>query len=49
LAGKKESEIKTLASKYQNSISGLKVLFKPVWTRYFPDNIDKIKIQEEIL
>jgi len=46
LAGKKESEVKSLVSKYQNSVSTIKVIFKPIWTRYFPDNLDRIHLQE---
>lgn len=49
LAGKKESDLKNLANKYSNSVSSINVIFRPVWTRYFPDNLNKIKIKEETL
>ncbi len=48
LAGKKESELQSLLSKYKNSVTSIQVIFKPVWTRYFPDNYNKIKIEELI-
>ncbi len=46
LAGKRESDIRNIVAKYQDSIKGLEVIFKPVWTRYFPDSLNKIRIQE---
>lgn len=49
LAGKKESELKTALVKYQNSVSAIQVVFRPVWTRYFPDNSEKIKVEEKDL
>jgi len=49
LAGKKESDLKGLSSRYRASVSSIKVVFRPVWTRYFPDNINKIKVIEEII
>jgi hypothetical protein len=49
LAGKKESDMKNLASKYKDSVISIQVIFRPVWTRYFPDNLDKIDIKEEAL
>ncbi len=48
LAGKSESDLKNIVSQYKNSISAIQVIFQPVWSRYFPDNISKIKIREEI-
>lgn len=48
LAGKSGSEAKNIIAKYKDSILSIKVIFRPVWTRYFPDNLDKIKIKEEI-
>ncbi len=48
LLGRKETDLKSLSAKYKDSILGLKVLFRPVWTRYFPDNINKIKVEENI-
>ncbi len=47
LAGKKEAEINNILNKYKNSVTGIQVIFRPVWTRYFPDNTNKIKIQEQ--
>jgi hypothetical protein len=48
LAGKKEADLKNLTSKYSDSIVSLKVIFRPIWTRYFPDNPNKIRVEEEI-
>jgi len=47
LAGKKEADLKGLISKYSDTVLGIKVIFRPVWTRYFPDDLEKIKIIEE--
>ena len=49
LAGKSQSEIGNVVSKYKDTVLGLKVYFMPVWTRYFPDNLNKIKIEEKVL
>lgn len=49
LLGKKEADLKTVLSSYQNTIQGLRVIFRPVWTRYFPDSLSKIKIEESQL
>lgn len=49
LAGKKESDLKVITAKYGDSVVTLKVIFRPVWTRYFPDDPDKIKIEESLL
>ena len=46
LAGKSQSDIGKIVAKYKDSILGLKVFFMPVWSRYFPDNLNKIKITE---
>jgi hypothetical protein len=46
LAGQKESEAKDLVIKYQDSVKSLQVIFKPIWARYFPDDLDKIKVEE---
>ena len=48
LLGKKEGDLGPVLAKYKNSIKSLQVIFRPIWTRYFPDNINKIKIQEQI-
>lgn len=48
LAGRKKSELESLVLKHKNLISGIQVILRPVWTRYFPDDIDKIRIKEEI-
>jgi hypothetical protein len=48
LAGKKESDLKNLVSKYKDTVLGIKVIFRPVWTRYFPDDLEKIRITEEV-
>lgn len=47
LAGKKENEIKSILNKYRFSILGIQIIFKPVWTRYIPDNVNKIKLIEK--
>ena len=47
LVGKSESDLKTLTSSFKDSIDSINVKFVPVWTKYFPDNIKKIKIIEE--
>jgi len=49
LAGKSESDLLNIMSKYKSSIASIKVLFRPVWTRYIPDDLSKIKIKEELL
>jgi hypothetical protein len=46
LLGKKEADMNGVLQKYKDSITGIQVIFKPVWTRYFPDSINKIKLQE---
>ena len=46
LAGKSQSDVGIIADKYKDSILSLKVFFMPIWTRYFPDNLSKIKITE---
>lgn len=48
-AGKKETDLKNLMTKYRDSVKEMKVLFRPVWTRYMPDNPNKIKISEEAI
>lgn len=47
LAGKKESGLKSVMIKYSSSLNKIDVIFKPVWTRYIPDNLEKIKIKEK--
>ena len=47
-AGKKESDLNSLIAKYKNTVLNIRVIFKPVWTRYVPDDLDKIKVIEEI-
>jgi hypothetical protein len=47
LLGKKESDLENILSKYKDSLVSIRVIFVPVWTRYLPDNPNKIKIQEE--
>jgi len=49
LAGKKKADLKELVSKYKNSVAGINVVFRPVWTRYFPDNLNKIKVEEKAI
>jgi hypothetical protein len=49
LAGKKEADVRSVLLNNKDSVIGLQVLFKPVWTRYFPDNLDKIKVIEAII
>lgn len=48
LAGKKEADLNNLLVKYKNSVKSIQVVFRPIWTRYFPDDLNKIKIQEQI-
>lgn len=48
-AGKSESDLSSLVDKYKNSVISIKILFMPVWTRYVPDDLSKIKIKEEAL
>ncbi len=49
IAGKKEADLKNLVAKYKDSIMSIKVIFQPVWTRYFPDDLSKIRVKEEII
>lgn len=49
LAGKSESDIRNLVTKYKDSVDSIQVIFKPVWTRYIPDNTNKIKIKEALI
>ena len=49
LAGKKGSAIGDIVVKYHTSLNAIDVIFKPVWTRYLPDNQDKIYIKEKSL
>lgn len=46
LVGKSGSDLQKILAKYKDSFSKIEVSFRPVWTQYFPDNIEKIKIQE---
>lgn len=48
-AGKSESDLRSLTSKYKDTVAGIRILFKPVWTRYIPDDLKKITIKEETL
>ncbi len=48
LAGRKEADLEQILNKYRDSISSLRVTFRPVWTRYFPDNLDKITTEETL-
>ncbi len=48
LAGKSQSDLNSIISKYKDSILGIKIHFVPVWARYFPDNLNKIKIEEAV-
>ena len=47
LAGKSQAELQVLTSQFKDSVAGIKVQFRPVWTKYFPDNLAKIRINEE--
>jgi hypothetical protein len=49
LAGKKESDLGGLIAKYKSSFDGIKIIFRPVWSRYIPDDLSKIKIEEGIM
>lgn len=46
LLGKKEADIKSILTKYKDSVTSLEVIFKPVWNRYFPDSLNKIRITD---
>ncbi len=46
LIGKPASELIQILSKYKEQVETIKVTFKPVWTSYFPDNINRIKVIE---
>jgi len=46
LLGKSKSDMNSLLQKYKDSITGIQVIFRPFWTMYFPDNINKIRLQE---
>ena len=47
LAGRSQADLQVLTSQFKDSVAGIKVQFRPVWTKYFPDNLSKIKISEE--
>jgi hypothetical protein len=47
LAGRSQADLQVLTSPFKDSVAGIKVQFRPVWTKYFPDNLSKIKISEE--
>ena len=47
-AGKNESDLKNMIIKYKDSLASMKIIFTPVWTRYVPDELNKIKINEEM-
>jgi hypothetical protein len=49
LAGKKGADLKTIIMKYNNSLNNIQVIFRPVWTRYIPDSLDKINVKESTL
>ena len=40
-------DLNNVLKSYQNSIISIKVIFRPIWTRYFPDDIDKIRVKEQ--
>lgn len=48
LKGKKKTDIPDILDSYQGSILSMEVILKPFWARYFPDNIKKIKIKENL-
>ena len=48
LAGTKESAVQGIISKYKDSLISIQVIFSPIWTRYFPDNLNKIKVKEAV-
>ena len=47
LAGRSQADLQVLTSQFRDSVAGIKVQFRPTWTKYFPDNLSKIKISEE--
>lgn len=46
LAGRKASDAVSILSKYKEQVKSIVVAFSPVWTRYFPDDLGKIKVVE---
>ena len=46
-AGKSETDLKNLMIKYKTSVKSIRIMFRPVWTRYVPDDKNKIYIKEE--
>lgn len=46
LAGKPGSSSTQILSKYKDQVESINVTFSPIWTKYFPDKLDKIKVSE---
>lgn len=46
LIGKPASSATDILLKYKDQVTSISVSFSPIWTRYFPDKLDKIKITE---
>jgi hypothetical protein len=44
--GEPKARAADILSKYETQVKSINVLFRPVWARYFPDDLDKIKVVE---
>jgi hypothetical protein len=46
LAGEPADRSTEVLSKYKDQVESIQVSFNPVWTKYFPDNLDRIRVSE---
>ncbi len=46
LVGRSASDTVSILSKYKKQVGSIEVLFQPVWTKYVPDDIDRIEVVE---
>jgi hypothetical protein len=46
LVGKKSADLPGIVARYGATVSGIDIIFTPVWTRHVSDNLSKIKVQE---
>lgn len=46
LAGEPADRSTEILSKYKDQVESIQVSFSPVWTKYFPDDLDRIKVSE---
>jgi hypothetical protein len=49
LAGQAGAETVQILAKYKEQVKSIKVSFSPIWTKYFPDNLERIKVEEVAL